>query len=103
LWSRFGTPPSTRSRRIQQLEQHLGVRLMQRSSHRLALTGAGQDFFQRSAEKIDGLAESVRQMLNAGESVSGRVRVATMIEQKMVDAVPWAGRPAQDKSADQTL
>jgi DNA-binding transcriptional LysR family regulator len=73
---RLGMPPSTCSRRIQQLEQDLGVRLMQRSTRRLALTGAGQDFFQRCAEQIDALAESARQMLDAGESVCGRVRIA---------------------------
>ncbi|MFC0400913.1 LysR family transcriptional regulator [Paraburkholderia rhizosphaerae] len=73
---RLGIPASTCSRRIQQLERNLGVRLMQRSTRRLALTGAGQDFFQRCAEQVDALAESARKMLDAGESVCGRIRVA---------------------------
>jgi DNA-binding transcriptional LysR family regulator len=73
---RLGMPPSTCSRRIQQLEHDLGVRLIQRSTRRLALTGAGQDFFRRCAGQVDGLAESARQMLDAGESVCGRVRIA---------------------------
>ncbi|CAB3768191.1 LysR family transcriptional regulator [Paraburkholderia humisilvae] len=73
---RLGIPASTCSRRIQQLERDLGVRLMQRSTRRLALTAAGQDFFRRCAEQVDALAESARQMHDAGESVCGRIRVA---------------------------
>src|ERR1700760_3037963 len=73
---RLGMPPSTCSRRIQQLEHDLGVRLIQRSTRRLALTGAGQEFFERCAAQVDALAESARQMLDARGSVGGRVRVA---------------------------
>lgn len=73
---RLGMPPSTCSRRIQQLERNLGVRLIQRSTRRLALTGAGQEFFQRCAAQVDALAESAKQMLDARGSVCGRVRVA---------------------------
>jgi DNA-binding transcriptional LysR family regulator len=73
---RLGMPPSTCSRRIQQLERDLGLRLIQRSTRRLALTGAGQEFFQRCAAQVDALAESARQMLDARGSVCGRVRVA---------------------------
>ena len=73
---RLGMPPSTCSRRIQQLEQDLAVRLIQRPTRRLALTGAGQEFFQRCAAQVDALAESARQMLDARGSICGRVRVA---------------------------
>jgi DNA-binding transcriptional LysR family regulator len=73
---RLDMPPSTCSRRIQQLEHELGVRLIQRSTRRLALTGAGQEFFERCAAQVDALAESARQMLDARGSVCGRVRVA---------------------------
>ncbi|CAB3761795.1 LysR family transcriptional regulator [Paraburkholderia solisilvae] len=73
---RLGIPPSTCSRRIQQLERDLDVRLLQRSTRRLTLTGAGQDFFQRCAEQVDALADSAREMVDAGESICGRVRVA---------------------------
>src|SRR5262249_34707239 len=71
---RLGMPPSTCSRRIQQLERDLGVRLIQRSTRRLALTGAGQEFFQRCAAQVDALAESARQMLHARGGVGGRFR-----------------------------
>jgi DNA-binding transcriptional LysR family regulator len=37
---RLGTPPNTLSRRIQQMESRLGMRLMQRSTRKLTLTSA---------------------------------------------------------------
>jgi DNA-binding transcriptional LysR family regulator len=39
---RLGMPADTASRRIQQLEQQPGLRLMQRSAQRLMLTDAGK-------------------------------------------------------------
>ena len=41
-------PTSTLSRRISQLEQHLGLRLLNRSTRSLELTEAGQQYYQDS-------------------------------------------------------
>ena len=40
----LGVPKSTLSRRITALEDRLGVRLLQRSSRRFAVTELGQDY-----------------------------------------------------------
>src|SRR5262245_46649202 len=72
---RLGLPSNTVSRRVQQLEERIGARLMQRSTRRLTLTDAGQVFFVRCAEQVDALEQSARD-LSDGERPSGRVRVA---------------------------
>ncbi|SIT46030.1 Transcriptional regulator [Paraburkholderia piptadeniae] len=73
---RLNIPPSTGSRRIQQLEARLGVRLMQRSTRKLVLTNAGQMFFAQCAQQVDVLLESARKLSDLHDSISGRVRVA---------------------------
>src|SRR5262249_58932840 len=45
---RLRIPKSTLSYRIQQLEANLGVRLLNRTSRKLAMTDAGEDFYPRA-------------------------------------------------------
>ncbi|CAA2099841.1 LysR family transcriptional regulator [Variovorax paradoxus] len=73
---RLGVPPNTLSRRIQQLEAQLGTRLMQRSTRKLTLTGAGQDFHDRCAGAVDGLVAAGQALVAGGQAPSGLVRVA---------------------------
>ena len=72
----LGVPPNTVSRRIQQLEAQLGARLMQRSTRKLTLTGAGQAFHERCAGAVDGLAEAGQELMTGSQEPSGQVRVA---------------------------
>jgi DNA-binding transcriptional LysR family regulator len=64
------------SRRIQQLEAHLGTRLLQRSTRKLTLTSAGQDFHERCAGAVDGLLEAGQALVTGSNEPSGLVRVA---------------------------
>jgi DNA-binding transcriptional LysR family regulator len=73
---RLGVAPSTGTRRIQQLEKDLGVRLMQRTTRRMELTVAGSEFFEGCAEHVDALAASMRESTDSGDALRGRVRVA---------------------------
>jgi DNA-binding transcriptional LysR family regulator len=73
---RLGLPANTASRRVQELERELGVRLMQRSTRRLVLTDAGQRLFSQCAEQIDALTRSTQEIAEGNTSPSGRVRVA---------------------------
>lgn len=77
---RLGIPPSTGSRRLQALERSLGVRLLQRSTRRLALTDAGQAFFAQCAEQIDALSQSAQDLADSSKQPSGRVRVAAGVD-----------------------
>ena len=48
--------PGVVTRHVAQLEAHLGVRLLNRTTRRLSLTGSGTDYFQR-ADQILGLIQ----------------------------------------------
>jgi LysR family transcriptional regulator AphB len=69
-------PANSVSRRIQQLEEELGLRLMQRSTRKLTLTEAGTIFYERSADPIAALAEVARELGEGSQVPSGRVRVS---------------------------
>ncbi|KEZ74415.1 LysR family transcriptional regulator, partial [Pseudomonas syringae pv. syringae FF5] len=43
----LGMPSNTISRRVQQLEMQLDTRLLQRSTRKLVLTQAGEEFYDR--------------------------------------------------------
>lgn len=55
-------PKSTLSRRVARLEERLGVRLLERSTRRFAVTEIGQEFYRRSRavlEEADAAEEAV--------------------------------------------
>ncbi|UXN00359.1 LysR family transcriptional regulator [Xanthomonas hortorum pv. pelargonii] len=73
---RLGTAPNSVSRRVQQLEAQLDTRLMQRSTRKLTLTDAGQAFFERCADAVDGLTSAGQSLVAGGDEAAGLVRVA---------------------------
>lgn len=73
---RLGMPPNTVSRRIQELEAQLGVRLMQRSTRKLNLTDAGRRFYDRCAAQIESLTRSAQDLAEDSQAPSGTIRVA---------------------------
>jgi DNA-binding transcriptional LysR family regulator len=76
----LGLPPNTVSRRIRLLEEHLGVRLMQRSTRRLTLTAAGTSLHERSSGPLETLAEAAQALAQDSASPSGTVRVAAPVD-----------------------
>ncbi|HWX67811.1 MAG TPA: LysR family transcriptional regulator [Rhodanobacter sp.] len=67
--------PSALSQTMRQLEQRLGVRLLQRSTRKVGLTEAGQLFLERIAPAladIDGAVEALRQH---GDHPAGTLRI----------------------------
>jgi LysR family transcriptional regulator AphB len=73
---RLGMPANTLSRRVGQLEQHLGVRLLQRSTRKLVLTDAGRSLHDRSAAQVHELIDAARHLAGDSQEPSGAVRVA---------------------------
>lgn len=73
---RLGMPPNTASRRVQALERHLGVRLMQRSTRKLTLTDAGRTFYGGCAGQVEALAQSAQELAEGSQLPKGTVRVA---------------------------
>jgi DNA-binding transcriptional LysR family regulator len=88
---RLGMPSNTVSRRIQQLEARLGVRLMQRSTRRLALTDAGRTLHERCAAAVDGLDEAVQDLIAGSRTPSGTVRVALPADFFDFYEMAWVG------------
>lgn len=76
----LGMPSNTVSRRVQQLEAHLGTRLLQRSTRKLRLTHAGEAFHARCSAAVDGLIDAGQQLMTASEEPSGVVRIAAMAD-----------------------
>lgn len=56
----LGTPLATVSRRISELEAHLGTRLLNRSSRRLSLTDAGRSYVAACKRILDDVGEAER-------------------------------------------
>lgn len=77
---RLGIPTNTISRRVQLLEEQLGIRLMQRSTRKLSLTTAGQEFFDRCSGAIAGLESAEAAMLADRDQPSGSMRIAVMAD-----------------------
>ena len=73
---RLSMPPNTLSRQVLQLENHLGVRLLQRSTRKLNLTDAGRALYGRSAAQVEELLQAAQQLTETQQEPSGLVRVA---------------------------
>ncbi|WP_024695072.1 LysR family transcriptional regulator [Pseudomonas syringae] len=76
----LGIPSNTVSRRVQQLEEQLSTRLLQRSTRKLVLTQQGQAFFERCMASVDGLMQAGEQLVSGGDVPSGKVRIAAMAD-----------------------
>lgn len=76
----LGMPPNTVSRRVQDLEARLGTRLLQRTTRKLSLTGAGRAFHERCAAAVGDLERASRDLVDGSQTPSGRVRVASVAD-----------------------
>jgi DNA-binding transcriptional LysR family regulator len=86
---RLAVPPNTLSRRIRQLEAALDTRLMQRSTRKLTLTAAGQEFFDRCAAAVDGVLEAGKALVEGSNTPSGLVRVAGPLDFLDIFHIEW--------------
>ncbi|WGS52014.1 LysR family transcriptional regulator [Paraburkholderia sp. D15] len=73
---RIGISPSAVGKSVARLEQHLGVRLLQRSTRRVSLTEDGERFYDRCRSILDALNEAESMMLAANAVPRGRLRVS---------------------------
>ena len=72
----IGQPKSTISRKVAQLEEQLGVRLLQRNTRNLSLTQVGALFYQH-CESISNEVEAAKATIeNTHNDVSGSLRIA---------------------------
>lgn len=74
-----GRSKATLSRRIAELEEQLGVRLVERSARGLRLTDAGQLLMERTEVPLSEVAEAMSAAREGLSSPRGRLRVASPV------------------------
>lgn len=63
------------SRHVNELEAHLGTRLLQRTTRRLSLTGEGQTYYQRCKEVLLAVQEAEAEVGSSAVQAQGRLRI----------------------------
>jgi DNA-binding transcriptional LysR family regulator len=71
--------PSTVSKLVARIEERLGVRLLERSTRALTLTGEGQFYFERSRELIGRIEDTEQQLAQGGAEPEGLLRVNSSV------------------------
>lgn len=78
-------PKATVSRKIADLENRLGVRLLERTTRKLRLTEAGREFYLRCNESIASLEAAQQRVTDTQASPQGRLRITCpTLGQRMV-------------------
>jgi len=73
----LGISSAAVSKNVASLERSLGVRLMNRTTRSLQLTGEGQAFFEKARVAIDALDEAIDTVAAQRAEPAGRVRLST--------------------------
>ncbi|WP_437884396.1 LysR family transcriptional regulator [Pseudomonas sp. LRF_L74] len=76
----MGMQKSTVSRRIVQLEQRLGVRLLNRTTRKLRLTEVGQAYYERCRQIMLDFAEAEQAVMQLQQEPAGLLRITSPIE-----------------------
>src|SRR5580704_6109851 len=73
----LGLPKSTVSRKLAQLEERLGVRLVQRTTRKLALTDIGEAYYTRCSRIVSDVVEAEHIVMDMQSSPRGRLRMSS--------------------------
>jgi DNA-binding transcriptional LysR family regulator len=76
----LGLPKSTVSRKIAQLEERLGVRLLQRTTRKLNLTEVGQAYYERCARIVQDIAAAEQVVTDMQTAPRGLLRVTAPVD-----------------------
>lgn len=76
----LGMTKATVSRRLIELEKHLGVRLLYRSTRQLTLSEEGEHYFLRCSKALEELAEAELQLSASQQELTGTLKMAVPIE-----------------------
>src|SRR5450631_2453788 len=71
----LGAPKSTVSKRIAELEDRLGVRLLQRSTRRMRMTQEGSAYYERCARIVNDAENADREIVDRDATPRGLVRM----------------------------
>lgn len=87
---RLGLSTSSLSRLVAELEQHLGARLLNRTTRRLSLTESGQAYYERCVTLLADVAEAEALAGQSAAQARGTVRLTcsyNMAEQRVAPAI----------------
>ena len=73
---RLGIAKSAVSRRVSQLERHLGSQLLHRTTRRLSLSDAGKNFYQRAVQILADLDEAEQSVTDETTELRGLIKLA---------------------------
>jgi DNA-binding transcriptional LysR family regulator len=76
----LGLPKSTVSRKLAQLEERLGVRLVQRTTRKLALTEIGEAYYQRCSRIVADIHAAEQVVTDMQSTPRGRLRITASID-----------------------
>src|SRR5215813_9913957 len=76
----LGLPKSTVSRKLAQLEERLGVRLVQRTTRKLALTEIGEAYYERCARIVADIHSADQVVTDMQATPRGRLRVTATVD-----------------------
>ncbi|BCF95085.1 LysR family transcriptional regulator [Paraburkholderia largidicola] len=83
---RIGQPAVSKA--VAQLEERLGVRLLFRSTHGLAPTESGQNFYEHAKRALDEAEEADQAARGASATLSGRLRICAAVTFARLHVVP---------------
>ncbi|MDX5592936.1 LysR family transcriptional regulator [Pseudovibrio sp. SPO723] len=72
----LGLSPAVVSKKLSKLEQRLGTRLLQRTTRQIALTEAGQGYYERVLEILASIDEAEAYVSRRSSAVQGLLRVS---------------------------
>ena len=75
----LGLTPSAVSQQIRQLERETGVTLLRRSTRRLALTDAGEEFYQGCSAMLAAARAAHERLASLQDSVTGELSVSAPV------------------------
>lgn len=85
---RLGIAKSAVSRRLRDLENHLGVELIHRTTRHLALTPSGEHFYHRAARLLADVDEAEEAVTREHRELSGVIRLAAPLSFGLLQLQP---------------
>lgn len=76
---RLDLSPQLVSKYVSQLEQHLGVRLLNRTTRKLHLTEAGSRYHQRASQVLDDIEDMENQLGDLQTEAQGKLRISAPV------------------------
>jgi len=91
----LGLDPSTVSKSIQQLEQHLNLRLFNRTTRQLQLTPAAEVYRQKCLDLVEGLEACEEQLSSNQSEPAGKLKINAPVSYGQLYITPMLARFAR--------